>query len=120
MTRLSPAAGSFVQVVAGFAWSSKSPLIHLYAPDRGLIPCSVKLEHAFAVSIYVRHQRCEQEEEDPEQPDGAGVGLWVQTCEGLGPRVEEDHFDIKDEEDHCDEVKTDVEAFAGGIDRGHA
>jgi len=38
----------------------------------------------------------------------------------LGPWVEEDDFDIEDEEDHGDEVETDIEAFAGGVDGGHA
>lgn len=38
----------------------------------------------------------------------------------MGPWIEEDDFDIEDEEDHCDEVEADVEAFAGGVDGGHA
>ena len=38
----------------------------------------------------------------------------------MGPWVEEDDFDIEDEEDHGDEVEADIEAFACGVDGGHA
>lgn len=38
----------------------------------------------------------------------------------MGPRVEEYDFDIEDEEDHGDEVEADIEAFACGVDWGHA
>jgi len=38
----------------------------------------------------------------------------------VGPWVEEDDFDVEDEEDHGDEVEADIEAFSCGVDGGHA
>lgn len=80
----------------------------------------VELEDTFSVAVDVRNDGGEHEEEDAEEPDGGGVGAWVEGGEGLRPRVEEDDFDIEDEEDHRDEVKADIEAFTGGIDGGHS
>jgi hypothetical protein len=85
----------------------------------GLCCPLVELEDALAVAVDVCNDGGEHEEEDAEEPDGGGIGAWVEGGEGLGPRVEEDDFDIEDKEDHGDEIEADIEAFTGGVDRGH-
>lgn len=81
---------------------------------------SVPAENALAPCIDVCDDAGTDEERDAREEECCFRTARLELAECDCPRIEEDDFDIEDEEGHRHDVEADIEALARRADRVHA
>src|SRR5258706_4845076 len=77
------------------------------------------MKYALAPGVDVGQQEDQDEEDDLDQQEAA-PRFCDRVGEDRGPGIEEDDFDVEDQEDHGHDVESHVEALARVADRHHA
>ena len=77
---------------------------------------SIVPEHTLAPRISKRDDARQDEEQHAGQEERGVAGAGAEAWEGDGPRIEENDFDVEQQERHGDDVEADIEAAFGGAD----
>src|SRR6185503_1313324 len=83
-------------------------------PRGGTDAARAPVEDTLAPHVYETDEQNQKERDDLDEPGPPEV------AQRNGPRIQESHLDIEQQEDHRDEVELDRLALASVADRGHA